>query len=35
VRGLVCRPCNTGMGHFKHDPVRLRAAADHIEFGGR
>jgi hypothetical protein len=31
VRGLVCVPCNTGMGHFQHDPVLLRAAADHIE----
>jgi hypothetical protein len=34
VRGLVCRLCNTGMGMFSDDPDRLRAAADHIEYGG-
>jgi hypothetical protein len=31
VRGLICSGCNKALGHFKDDPVRMRAAADYIE----
>jgi hypothetical protein len=31
VRGLLCALCNQGLGHFKHDPALLRAAALYIE----
>jgi hypothetical protein len=31
VRQLVCQACNQGLGNFKDDPARLRAAADYIE----
>lgn len=30
-RGLLCRGCNIGLGHFEDDPARLRQAADYIE----
>ncbi len=30
-RGLLCRGCNHGLGHFKDNPTALRAAADYLE----
>ena len=30
VRGLLCAPCNTGLGHFKDNQQLLRRAADYL-----
>src|SRR5262245_39659373 len=31
LRGLLCTPCNIGLGLFGHAPQCLRAAADYVE----
>jgi len=31
VRGVLCTPCNQGIGHMFDEPKRLRAAADYLE----
>ncbi len=32
VRGLLCSPCNTGLGHFKDSPARLLAAIQYLGY---
>lgn len=29
-RGILCRGCNTGLGNFRDDPVRLQKAIRYI-----
>lgn len=30
VRGLLCSPCNTGLGHFKDNPIVVSVAAGYL-----
>jgi hypothetical protein len=32
VRGILCRGCNIGLGHFLDNPQILRNAAEYLEF---
>jgi hypothetical protein len=32
VRGLLCSPCNTGLGHFKDSVERLKEAINYLGF---
>jgi len=31
VRGFLCRECNLGLGNYRDDPARMRAAAVYLE----
>jgi hypothetical protein len=31
VRGLLCNPCNTGLGAFEEDPARFLSAIEYLQ----
>ncbi len=31
VRGILCGPCNSALGHFRDDPTAMRRAAAYVE----
>jgi hypothetical protein len=35
VRGLLCNPCNLGLGIFRDDPKRMRAAITYVKASAR
>lgn len=35
VRGLLCDPCNKGLGFFRDSPSRLATAADYLQMARR
>lgn len=34
VRGILCSNCNTGLGMFNDDPIRMLIAIDYLQAGG-
>src|SRR5574341_1404082 len=34
IRGLLCNPCNLGIGQLGHDPARLQRASSYLQEGG-
>lgn len=35
IRGLLCKSCNTALGAFQDDPIRLQKAIDYLNGGNR
>lgn len=35
IRGIICWPCNLGLGNFKDDPVRLESALHYLKNNGK